>query len=476
MVVHKVEFAIIGAGPTGLGAAWRLNELSHDSWLLIDADKSAGGLAASVIDENGFVWDKGGHVLFSHYDYFDDALNNCMGDNWVQHERQAWVWMRDQFIPYPLQNNIWRLPPGDLTSCIDGLLAIHNKTVTSSTADTFEDWILANFGQGLADVFFLPYNYKVWAYPSKLMSACWMQERVAKVDLSRILHNLVQRKDDLGWGPNSTFRFPKHGGTGRIWQSMMERLPKDRFLLGNAVTCIQSDDRVITLSDDTKIEYKYLLSTMPIDKLIGITQGVPRFQDDLKQFLYSSTNLIGVGLRGQPPDFLKSKSWVYFVEDDIPFYRLTVFSNYSRFNVPQPGEQWSLLCEISESKVKTVDGANLKKDVLAALASIGFISSDACIDSVWQTRIEYGYPTPFLARDESLGRINQELLKSNIFSRGRFGGWKYEVSNQDHSFMQGVEFIDHVLFDADEITYHCPAIVNAGKRINERRIGVSGTS
>ncbi|MFI5366839.1 MAG: NAD(P)-binding protein, partial [Candidatus Binatia bacterium] len=58
---EPVETLIIGAGPTGLGAAWRLSQLRQDNWCLCEAEASAGGLAASVTDAHGFTWDLGGH-------------------------------------------------------------------------------------------------------------------------------------------------------------------------------------------------------------------------------------------------------------------------------------------------------------------------------------------------------------------------------------------------------------------------------
>ena len=60
------EILIVGAGPTGLGAAWRLAKEDRADWLLCEAEPAAGGLAASVTDEHGFTWDLGGHVQFSH--------------------------------------------------------------------------------------------------------------------------------------------------------------------------------------------------------------------------------------------------------------------------------------------------------------------------------------------------------------------------------------------------------------------------
>ena len=66
---------IVGAGPTGLGAANRLHELGHSSWDLFEAIDRPGGLARSFVDDAGFTWDIGGHVQFSHYPYFDRMMD-----------------------------------------------------------------------------------------------------------------------------------------------------------------------------------------------------------------------------------------------------------------------------------------------------------------------------------------------------------------------------------------------------------------
>ena len=52
-----------------------------------------------------------------------------------------------------------------------------------------------------------------------------------------------------------------------------------------------------------------------------------------------------------------------------------------------------------------------------------------------------------------------------VYSRGRFGAWKYEVANQDHCLMQGIEAVDHILLGAEETTLRFPTVVNAAKSV-----------
>lgn len=460
------RIVIIGAGPTGLGAAWRLEELGHPNWLLLEGAATPGGLASSVYSQ-GFTWDLGGHVLFSHYEYFDQLMELLLGDGWLNHIRESWVWMRGQFIPYPLQNNIWRLPPEDLLPCLNGLLDVHARP-QAQAPQTFHDWILHHFGQGLADVFLMPYNRKVWAYDPAALDTCWMGERVATVDLRRVLENLVLRRDDCGWGPNARFRFPLRGGTGSIWRALSSRLPPDRLRLGCSVAHVSSAARTVTLANGEAVAYDYLLSTMPLDSLLNCLTDLPDLTALAGRFKYSSSHIVGIGLEGHVPERLATKCWMYFPEPDVPFYRVTVFSNYSPHNVPDPTRHWSLLCEVSESNEKPVDRDRVVDDVLAGLRRAELLPADALVVSRWHVRLEHGYPTPFLGRDRLLAPIDAELRRAGIWSRGRFGAWKYEASNQDHSLMQGVEAVDHLLFGAEETTYHDPATVNAASGSKRR--------
>ncbi len=450
---------ILGAGPTGLGAAWHLQQLGRSDWQLLEATSQAGGLAASFVDDGGFTWDIGGHVQFSHYEYFDHAMLEFLGaDGWLHHQRESWVWIRDRFVPYPFQNNIRRLPPEDLDKCLQGLVEITRHPRTRPT--NFGQWIDAMFGPGLAEVFMRPYNFKVWGFPPEMMNAAWVGERVATTDLGRVLRNLVLGRDDLSWGPNNTFQFPKHGGTGAIWRACAARLPADRLQFNTRVERVDVGRHTVHTADGRTFGYDRLISTLPLRELLRLSGQVQFNETAERGLLYSGSNIFGIGLRGKPRDELATKCWMYFPEDNCPFYRVTVFSNYSPQNVPDPAKYWSLMAEVSESPHKPVDHSRLQEQVIEGALATRLIERREDIVSTWSYRAPFGYPTPGLHRDEALGELLPYFERQHIYSRGRFGAWKYEVSNQDHSFMQGVEVIEHLLHGRAEITLNDPNFVN----------------
>ena len=136
---HRI--VILGAGPTGLGAAWRLRELGFERFHIYDQAAKVGGLAASHTDARGFTWDIGGHVQFSHYRYFDRLMATALGDQWLHHQRESWVWIEDRFVPYPFQNNIRYLKPETMWKCLAGLIRLYKQPITQKPAN-FGQWIV----------------------------------------------------------------------------------------------------------------------------------------------------------------------------------------------------------------------------------------------------------------------------------------------------------------------------------------------
>jgi len=469
MNTRETEFLIIGAGPTGLGAACRLQE-RNQSWHLLEGSPIFGGLASSWTDAQGFTWDIGGHVQFSHYDTFDRYMDRALGPNgWLTHQRESWVWIRNRFVPYPFQYNLHRLDPDERWRCVRGLWEIAKQQASSDSKAPdplhFGEWITATFGDGIAEIFLVPYNRKVWAYPPEELDHGWIGERVAVPDFGRLLHSLCTKEDDVSWGPNAMFRFPRHGGTGAVWAAIGHSLDARRVTLGSKVVAVNASDRYVTMQSGDRWSYQHLVSTMPLNHLIRMTPGVvdPNIAEQLR---FSSTTVIGVGISGSTPDHLKTKCWMYFPESNSPYYRVTVFSNYSPNNVPIPGEQWSLMAEVAHPGNRVIDSSKVVSETLRGLREDGLLKQPSDVISVVSRTVSQGYPTPFRGRDSIVDPSLRAFERIGIFSRGRFGAWKYEVSNQDHSFAQGYECVNRCLHGSgleSEPTLFTPHAVN-GRR------------
>jgi hypothetical protein len=120
------------------------------------------------------------------------------------------------------------------------------------------------------------------------------------------------------------------------------------------------------------------------------------------------------------------------------------------------------MAEVSETEHLPRNRDSLVDDVVTQMVSIGLIPDRDAILSRWSTVLAPGYPTPSLERNSILRQTLPALKDREIYSRGRFGAWKYEVSNQDHSFMQGMEVVDRILLGRSEPTLHQPDRVNQG--------------
>lgn len=324
------------------------------------------------------------------------------------------------------------------------------------------------------------------------MGVEWQGERVAAPNAKLVTRNVILGKVAGNWGPNATFRFPARDGTGGIWIAVANTLPKEKKRFGKkgSVKKVNADKKEVLLEDGTTVGYQRLISTMAVDSLVEAMED-EKLVNLSKGLFYSSTHVIGVGVRGSRPERIGDKCWLYFPEDNCPFYRATIFSNYSPYNQPQKdvklptlqlangsrrqsmqakaGPYWSIMLEVSESSMKPVNNDTLLKECIQGLVNTEMLKEDDEIVSTYHRRFDHGYPTPSLEREGVLKELLPALQDKGIYSRGRFGSWRYEVGNQDHSFMLGVEAADNILNGAAELTLNYPDFVNS-RQNTERRL------
>jgi protoporphyrinogen oxidase len=448
------KVVIIGAGPTGLGAAYRLHELGYDNWVLYEKSEDVGGHATSHVDQHGFVWDEGGHVIFSHYPYFDRLIDKVLGKEVHERIRESWIVKGESWVPYPFQSNLRYLPKEVQVSCLIGAAKAASNGGGREAAN-FRDWILATMGEGIAEEFMFPYNSKVWTTPLEQMSKTWIAERVAAIDFKRLLENVLYERDDVAWGPNSKFKFPLHGGTGEIYRRMAAFFKK-KIQTGKKLAEVDLAQRRISFADGTGDNYDVLISTAPLDLLATMIKPVDSRLLDAAQGL-EHNNLLVVGL-GLKKKIETGRCWIYFTDAQMPCYRATYFSHYSPNNVPNGDIEHysSLMLEMSFRVGETPDPEKVLEQVTTELIRTKMLeeSDRGRIVSRYHRTVGYSYPIPTLGRDRALDVLQPTLLEKGIYSRGRFGAWRYEVGNMDHSVMMGVEAVNNIVAGEKELVFH----------------------
>ncbi len=441
---------ILGAGPTGLGAAYRLVERGQTEFEIFERSGQVGGLATSFKDPKGWTWDVSGHILFSGYKYFNDFLAKVLGSGgirWI--ERESWIKFEDKYVRYPFQNHLSSLPEQAMLECLIGL--VESQTIDKGRAfSNFEEWVLAKFGAGVAKHFMNPYNLKVWATPLAKMGYYWIAERVSVVDWRKAIETTVVPKS-TDWGPNAKFGYPARGGTMGLWKAALPYVG-DRVRYHKRVVAIDEEKREAEFADGTTRVYDRLLSTMPIDALVARLQHAPEaVRAASKKLLFNRLFSVGIGLKRPSPS---DKNWIYFPNPKTPFYRMTYLSNYSPDIVPgsDTSKYFAVLTETTYSAFKPLPRGDFAKAVVEGLLAEGILepSDLSKIETTFLIHAAHAYPIPSVDRNEALETIHAYLEPRDIYSRGRFGSWKYEIGNQDHSLMQGKELVDRWLDGTEE--------------------------
>jgi UDP-galactopyranose mutase len=461
---------VIGAGPTGLSAAYHLGKEA----VLLEQNDRVGGWCRSIVD-GGFTFDYAGHILFSNEPYVHELYAKLLGDNVHWQDREAWIYSKGVYTRYPFQGALYGLPPAVIKECLVGAIearfgplraakpngvarparALRPVTATGDPKDCCGDGVLeatlarggaerspdsyANFaefidkvwGKGVAKHFAVPYNRKLWAVPLDEMETSWLGGRVPLPDLEEMIEGALSPVGKP-MGPNARFGYVLRGGFQALMDAFLPHL-RGPLELRARVSRVSLAERTVTLADERRYPFDVLISTMPLPVLVrALGEEAPdEVVEAANGLRHVSVRCVNLGIGREN---LTEKHWIYYPEDTV-FHRIFVQGNASP-HCNAPGG-FGLTCEITHSPHKPLpcDGDALIQRCIDDCRRVGMIRED---DPIWvanQVELPYAYVVYDHARARNVATIRSWLADHDVILAGRYSEWEYY--NSDHAFIAG---------------------------------------
>jgi len=179
--IEEAPVLILGAGLAGLSAA---SMLGTHAVVFERSDRPGGLVQTECFD--GYWFD---HVI--HLLYFTDActeqrIKALLGSDLQPCPPRAWVECSAGTTRFPLQLHLGNLEPRAVVNCLVDF-AKANFGRQKLGPQNFEELLLRVFGRAMCEIFFFPYNRKVWKRPLSTLAPSGFQWNISRPDLAQVL-------------------------------------------------------------------------------------------------------------------------------------------------------------------------------------------------------------------------------------------------------------------------------------------------
>lgn len=435
----KERIAVIGAGPAGLAAAYRLAKLG------VPVDVFEAGPAVGGMSRSFELWDQtvdlGPHRFFSADARVNRLWLEVVGSGYRMVDRLTRIYYDGQLFEYPIRlgDSLPKLGALEAARCVGSYL--WRQPRKREPALSFEDWVCNGFGPRLYEIFFRSYSEKVWGVPCSRLDAEFAAQRIRKLSLFEAARNAIR------FGRRSRhatlvdrFAYPV-AGTGSVYRTMAERIEA----MGGSVS-LRSPVRRVAREPDGRLAlelasgwrgvYPHVVSSMPLTHLVRAFPGAPdRVVKAAASLRFRNTIL--VYLRIPAPDVFPDQ-WIYVHAPEIETGRITNFRNWVpelHGESPDTVLSLELWCHPGDERWREPDEAHARR-AADDLRRTGLLR-DAPIAEAHVVRVPNCYPIYDLGYRSELALL-QDFVNGipGLHPIGRYGSFKY--NNQDHSLLMGI--------------------------------------
>ena len=295
--LRKHTAIIIGAGPSGLTAAYELLTRTDVHPIVIERFDYMGGISRTV-QYKGNRMDIGGHRFFSKSDrvmnwWLEQLPQETPGQSEKEDDvmlvrgRKSRIYFLRKFFEYPIQLSKATLANlGPARTVRIGLSYVRAMMFPIRKVENLEQFFINRFGRELYLTFFKSYTEKVWGVPCDQISAEWGAQRIKGLSIRKaIAHFLKQSGKPVGdiaqKGTETSlieqFLYPKLG-PGQMWEKIATRVQEmgGEIITNFNITSVEVKDgqvvaverqRLRTVSE-RRFPGDYFFSTTSVKELV----------------------------------------------------------------------------------------------------------------------------------------------------------------------------------------------------------------
>jgi protoporphyrinogen oxidase len=450
----KQRVVVLGAGPAGMAAAWRLSELGQQVTVL-EKDAAVGGMG-KTITVGRYAVDYGPHTFHiretEESRAIHEAIRPFFGNDPLILSRGTRVLLRGKEYVYPLEmlQVLTGVSPLLAMRIVFDYLVASAKSMLAppQREDSFEEWGVRNLGRTLYDLCFGIYSARVWGLPTSQISSKQAQ-RVAKLNLKNvILRTLGVKADPATYF--TKYMYPRQG-ISVLFENMAAAVRRS----GNCV-CLESP--VVRLERENgriaravvsrggreeAIECDGVVSTLPLPPLIRMmTPGLPApISEHASKLRYRSLKLIYVALKRSR---LTDYHWVYLLDGHFRVNRMSEQKNVSSDMVPS--DRTILCIELScwrDDPIWCAGDEEVYRIALADMKQMGYGITEEEVEDYYVTGIATAYPVYELNFEDHLIPVLEGVHSvPNLLTIGRHG--LFLNNSMDDNVLLGMKVADRI--------------------------------